>query len=166
MSLPGISGEELKAWVENMASEWRQLLAAHPEAMAISCDIRETTNVAGLLQHIVAVELRYAQRLNDQPETAYEDIPSDSVESIYATHDRAMALLDRLKDRDEAFWNESITMTTRKGGTIRAQRRIVYAHLLLHAVRHYAQLATLLRRHGIAPGWHMDFIASAFPRPE
>ncbi|WP_446742455.1 DinB family protein [Silvibacterium acidisoli] len=163
MSLPGISGEELKAWVENMASEWRQLLAAHPEALAIPCDIRETTNVAGLLQHIVAVELRYAQRLNEQPETAYEDVPSDSVESIFATHDQAMAMLDNLKGRDEAFWNEWFTMTTRKGGTFRAQRRIVYGHLLLHAIRHYAQLATLLRQHDLAPTWQMDFIAMAVP---
>jgi uncharacterized damage-inducible protein DinB len=166
VSLPGISGEELKAWVENMASGWRQLLAAHPEALAIPCDIRETTNVAGLLQHIVAVELRYAQRLSDEPETAYENIPSDSVASIYATHDRAMAMLDALKDRDEAFWNEWITMTTRKGGTIRSPRRIVYGHLLMHAVRHYAQLATLLRQHGLAPAWQMDFLTMRPPEPK
>lgn len=159
MSLPGISGEELKAWVEKTSSEWRSLLAAHPEALAIPCDIRETTNVAGLLQHIVAVELRYAERLNEQPVTPYEAVPCDSLEAIYATHDRAMSLLDHLREQDDAFWDEWITMTTRSGGTMRSPRRVVYAHMLLHAIRHYAQLATLLRSRGIAPAWQMDYLA-------
>ncbi|HEV2324757.1 MAG TPA: hypothetical protein VGS10_12470 [Terracidiphilus sp.] len=35
------------------------------------------------------------------------------------------------------------------------------AHLLTHSIRHCAQLATLTRHHGVAPGWSMDYIMSA-----
>jgi len=29
---------------------------------------------------------------------------------------------------------------------------------MLHAVRHYAQLATLARHHGVKPDWPMDIL--------
>jgi uncharacterized damage-inducible protein DinB len=31
-------------------------------------------------------------------------------------------------------------------------------HALLHSVRHYGQLATLARQHGVAPDWPMDYL--------
>jgi uncharacterized damage-inducible protein DinB len=153
-----ITGAELQEWVEQTSREWRKLISAHPEILSFPCDIRETKSVAGLLQHIVAVELRYAERLNGIPETPYESVPCDSVDSIYATHDRAMELLRRLMDRDDPFWEAILEFKTRSAGTLRASRRIVLAHLLTHSIRHYAQLATLVRQHGIAPGWEMDYI--------
>jgi uncharacterized damage-inducible protein DinB len=96
MSLPDLHGDELVFWVERTSSGWRELLERHPQALALPCDIRETRTVAELLQHIVAVELRYAERLSDLPETSYEAILFDSVESLYASHDRAMRLLGPL----------------------------------------------------------------------
>jgi uncharacterized damage-inducible protein DinB len=158
MSLPGLSGKELMAWAERTSSGWHALLAAHPEALALACDIRETTTVGGLLQHIVAVELRYAQRLSELPETPYEAVPFESVGVIYATHEKAMDLLARLDDRDQAFWDEWVEYSTRRGGSLRSRRRTVFVHLLMHSIRHYAQLATLLRQHGISPNWQMDYL--------
>lgn len=55
-----ITGIELLDWVEETSRGWKRLVAAHPEILSFPCDIRETKNVAQLLQHIVAVELRYA----------------------------------------------------------------------------------------------------------
>ena len=86
MSLPALSGKEMVAWVERTSSGWRDLLAAHPEALDLPCDIRETQTVAQLLQHIVAVELRFAERLSGLAETPYEAIPTGPVADIYATH--------------------------------------------------------------------------------
>ena len=48
------------------------------------CDIRGAKTVRILLQHIIAVELRYAERLNSERETPYEEIPNVSVDSLYA----------------------------------------------------------------------------------
>jgi hypothetical protein len=28
----------------------------------------------------------------------------------------------------------------------------------MHGIRHYAQLATLVRQHGVAPDWPMDYL--------
>ena len=63
MSLPSLEGQELIVWVDRTSIRWRDLLGRHPGALELPCDIRETKNVGGLLQHVVAVELRYAERL-------------------------------------------------------------------------------------------------------
>lgn len=146
------------AWVERTSSGWQQLMTAQPEALSLACDIRETTSVAQLLQHIVAVELRYAERLSGSAESPYESVPFDSVEAIYTTHHNAMQLLKQLDDREQPYWEEWVEYATRRGGSIRTTRRTVFIHLLMHSIRHYAQLATLLRQHGFAPGWQMDYL--------
>jgi uncharacterized damage-inducible protein DinB len=158
MSLPSLTGKELVAWVERTSSGWRELMAAHPEALSLGCDIRETTTVAQLLQHIVAVELLYAERLSGLTETPYETVPLGSVEAIYATHEKAMELLNQLADRGQPYWEEWVEYATRRGGSIRSTRRTVFIHMLMHSIRHYAQLATLVRQHGIAPNWQMDYL--------
>ena len=153
-----ITGSELQEWVEDMSRGWKQVITAHPEVLSFPCDIRGTRSVAELLQHIVAAELRYAEQLNGFPQTPYESIPCDSVDTIYATHDRAMELLSPLLDRDEAFWEEVLEFKTRSAGPLRTSRRTVLVHLLTHAVRHYAQLATLVRQHGVDHHLVMDYI--------
>lgn len=156
--MTALTGDELIEWLEATSAGWKKLLENHPEAMKLPCDVRETQSVAELLQHIVAVELRYAERLTGVPETPYEAILHDSAEHLYATHDRAMEQIHGIMDRGEAFWEEWISFATRSGGMMRATRRTVLVHALMHSIRHYAQLATLVRQHGIVPHWPMDYL--------
>jgi uncharacterized damage-inducible protein DinB len=149
---------ELQHWLEETSCGWKGLIQAHPEVLSIACDIRETESVAQLLQHVVAVELRYAERLNGLPETAYDLIPYDSAEAIYATHDRAMKLLQPLMALDDSFWEAILEFQSKSAGTLRATRRTMLVHLALHAVRHYAQLATIVRKQGVVPDFAMDYI--------
>jgi uncharacterized damage-inducible protein DinB len=158
MNEPTLTASELIAWNEKTATNWRQLLTSHPELLAAPCDIMGVQTIAQLLQHIVAVELRYAERLADLPATDYANIPLDSVESLYATHERAMALYRKLL-ASEIDWNAPIEYTTRALGPMRSARKTILFHALLHGIRHYAQLATLVRQCGIKPGWSMDYIA-------
>jgi len=157
MSEPNLSAEELIAWLETTSTNWRQLLSTHPELLTHSCDIVGAKTVAELLQHIVAVELRYAERLADLPVSDYANIPFDSVETIYATHDRTIKILRQLLASD-IDWNQSIEYMTRIMGPARSARKTILFHALFHSIRHYAQLATLARQHGIKPGWAMDYL--------
>jgi uncharacterized damage-inducible protein DinB len=112
MSEPVLTAQDVFAWNEKTATGWRQLLANHPDLLTQSCDIAGTKTVAELLQHIVAAQLRYAERLAGLPITDYATIPFDSVETIYATHDRAIAIFQQLFASD-IDWNEPIDFTTR-----------------------------------------------------
>jgi uncharacterized damage-inducible protein DinB len=158
MTQPALTAVEVLQWNDLTAQRWRALLAAHPEALDLPCDIyRDSQNVRGLLRHIVAVELRQAQRLAGEPETPYEEMP-DSAELLFAQHDAAVEKYRRLLADDTAPWNEKMEFTTRSAGKFTSSRRKMLFHALLHSIRHYAQLATLVRQHGMKPDWPMDLI--------
>ena len=153
-----LTADELLAWLEHTSAEWRAFLAGHPEALALPCDVRESTSVADLLLHIVAVELRYAQRLVGQPESSYDELRSDQAEALFAVHDRAMALWREALAATDTDWEEVLEFVTRSAGTLRASRRTVLVHMATHSIRHYAQLATLLRQHGLPTGLGLDYL--------
>jgi len=152
-----MGAEELLGWLEKTSTEWRSLLEQHPELLEVKCDIAGAATVGGVLQHIVAVELRYAERLAGLPATEYSDIPYNSSAAIYATHARAVQLFRQELGR-EVDWNERIHFVTRSMGAATATRRAVLLHAMLHAIRHYAQLAVVVRHAGIKPGWPMDYL--------
>jgi uncharacterized damage-inducible protein DinB len=153
-----IPASDLLRWNDLSAAQWRDFLNAHPEVLALACDIRGTQNVAQLMQHIVAVELRYAQRLAAQPESEYADVAYGSADVLFATHMRAMEMLRTLLADDAFDWDAEIEFTTISAGRIRASRRVILVHLLMHSIRHYAQLATLARSHGCKPDFSMDYL--------
>ena len=158
MGFPVLAAQEIIAWVDRTSLRWKEFFLSHPAALAIPCNIRETKTSAGLMQHIVAVELRYAERLSALPETEYAAIPCDSAETLQTVHERAMKLLSALDGCNQEWWEQEIRFSTRSGGQLQVSRRVVLFHLLLHSIRHYAQLATLVRRAGFDPGWMMDYL--------
>jgi uncharacterized damage-inducible protein DinB len=157
MTPPALTSEEVLAWNEATAQRWQQLLTKHPELLPQPCDIAGTKTVAELLQHIVAVQLRYAQRIAGLPISEYADVPFDSVASIYATHERSIALFQQLL-ASNIDWNEQIDFPTRSMGQLRSTRKTILFHAFLHSIRHYAQLASLARQHGVQPDWPMDYL--------
>jgi uncharacterized damage-inducible protein DinB len=163
MTQPVLTAEDVLAWHEKTAENWRKLLTGHPELLAVPCDIAGTKTVGELLQHIVAVELRYAERLADLPVSDYAALPFDSVEAIYATHDRASAVFKEILTSD-IDWDEPTEILTRSFGPARTTRKTMFFHALLHGQRHYAQLATLARHNGVKPDWLMDYLAMNIER--
>ena len=151
MSAPNLSADELLAWLETTSTNWRKLLNAHPELLTQSCDVAGVQTVGQLLQHIVAAELRYAERLTDTPATDYASIPFATADEIFATHQHALEILRNLLQDSEFDWNREIEFPTLTAGKRRATRKAAFQHAMLHGIRHYAQLATLVRQHGIRP---------------
>jgi uncharacterized damage-inducible protein DinB len=157
MSDLSLTGEEMLAWNEATTANWKTLVTDHPEILALPCDINGTKSVAEFLQHIVAVELRYSERLANLPVRDYAAIPYHSVEAVFATHDEAMALF-RQQLASNIDWNECIEYMTRVMGPARSSRKTIFFHALMHSIRHYAQLATIVRQSGLKPGRPMDYL--------
>ncbi|NYF81230.1 DinB family protein [Granulicella arctica] len=158
MSTPSLTGEDLLAWNNATAERWKSLLSANPMLLQLPCDIyKKSSTVGQLLQHIVAAELRYAERLIDAPVTDYANIPYTTTDEIFATHTRAVSILNELLANASFDWDHEIEFTTLTAGRRCATRRAVFHHALLHSIRHYAQLATLARQHGLSPG-PLDFL--------
>ncbi len=160
---PALTADEMIAWLDTTSTKWRALIDEHPEILKMPCDVMECATVGQLLQHIVAVELRYADQLSGEPPTEYSAIPFDSATAIYATHERAMKKFRTLLDSD-MNWDAKFEFVTRSAGPGRAPRKTVLFHALMHGIRHYAQLATLVRQHGVKPGWPMDYLFMGMER--
>jgi len=157
MAQPALSADEVMAWLETTSVKWKALIEEQPEVLGFPCDVMGVGTVGALLQHIVAVEQRYADQLSGLPPTEYSAIPFDSAAAIYATHELAMKKFRVLLDSD-TDWDGKFEFMTRSMGPMRSTRKTVLFHAMLHAIRHYAQLATLVRQHGVKPGWPMDYL--------
>jgi uncharacterized damage-inducible protein DinB len=165
MKQPSLAAEDVIAWNEKTSQEWRRLLVAHPDILTLPCDIAGAKVAGELLQHIVAVELRYAQQLSGLPISEYSEIPYDSAETLYATHDRATEIFRRLLN-ENIDWDEKFDFMTRSLGPARSTRKAVLFHSQLHSIRHYAQLSTLVRQHGIQQKWPLDYLFMHIERIE
>jgi uncharacterized damage-inducible protein DinB len=112
-----------------------------------------------MLLHIFAVELRYAERLNEVVEvTPYERHTGKPSGELFAMGEQARRMLAEYLAHAPDL-DRVLTFPTLTSGTLSASKRKIAIHMLLHGVRHWAQLATALREAGFAPGKH-DFIFS------
>src|ERR1700761_5699384 len=150
-----ISVENLLTWNETTTQRWREFFHAHPMQLLLPCDIRNGKNVADTIQHIVAVELRYAQRLAGMPESLYEEIPKHSIDTLLTAHTLAFDMIRNLLANPAYDWSEEIIFDTITLGRLRASRETILVHLIMHGIRHYAQLATLIRHEGFKTDWPM-----------
>jgi len=152
-----LSAEEVLAWNEKTAQSWRKLTEEHPEVLSIECDIYGVKTVGQLLQHVVAVETRYAQRLAGVEETPYDAIPYGSAAEIFGAHEAAMQGL-RAEVAKGGDWERKMEFQTLTMGRVRSSRKTLFFHALMHSIRHYAQLATLVRKHGYKTALPMDYM--------
>src|SRR4051812_40748051 len=157
---PAFKFTDLLAYCESESHKWRAWLQKNPGALEVKLDIAQATSAALLVQHIVAVDLRYAERLSGEPVTDYKDLPA-SAQGLFPIHDKAFAKLRQyLGAATEEDWKTVIEFPTRSAGTLSASKKKIFIHSLLHSVRHWAQLATALRAAGFKQDWQHDFLMS------
>ncbi len=150
---------DLLAYCEEESHNWRRWFAANPAALTVHLNNVALANDAlELLLHIVAVDLRYSERLLEMPITQYEQMPKDATH-LFAIHDRAFGHLHTfLSTAKPEDWNVRLEFPTRSMGTLTGTRRKIFVHTLLHSIRHWAQLATMLRQAGYKQDWQHDFL--------
>ena len=112
-----------------------------------------------LVRHIFSAEERYVDRLTGRPVSDPASVPSDKTETLFQfgqkTRRDLIALIDSFPEGKWDVPNEykiliySITATPRK----------IVTHVLLHEIRHWAQIATLFRLNGLTDEGH-DFLIS------
>jgi uncharacterized damage-inducible protein DinB len=161
-SLAQISFAELLTANEAETQKWRKWFDEQPATVLdVPLSIALAKNVREFLLHIFAVELRYAERLAGLPITEYDTLPTGSVAGLFGIGDRARGMyrdyLAKASDEDLAVVME---FPTRTAGIIRSSKRKMFAHAMLHGVRHWSQLATALREAGYPTNWGKDFLYS------
>jgi uncharacterized damage-inducible protein DinB len=157
----GLSFGELLDYCAEEGNRWRDFFKKHPDALDLPCDIAGTKSVREVVLHIVAVQMRYAERLLNMPVTEYDTLAGKSGEELFALSRKSLEDLRSFAiAANDPDWDGMLTFPTRSAGQLTASRRKIFIHALLHGVRHWAQLATYLRQKGYKQDWMHDFIAS------
>ena len=159
-TLAQISFAELLAANESDTAKWRKWFDVQPaEVLEVPLSIALAKDVREFLLHIFAVELRYAERITGSPVTEYETLPTGSVADLFGISQRASALYRQyLAHATDDDLSSAMEFPTRTAGIIRSSKRKMFAHALLHSMRHWAQLATALREAGYPTNWGKDFL--------
>jgi len=114
--------------------------------------------VADVIRHVFSAEMRYVDRLSGRPLTDPASIPSE-FEPLFEFGRRSRRELRTLVETlPAARWDvpESHTILDQK---LRLTPRKIVVHVLLHEIRHWAQIATVLRQNGFKCDSH-DFLFS------
>ncbi len=115
--------------------------------------------VGDWVRHIFSAEKRYVERLSGQPLTDPASVPNDSIEALFR-----FGQLSRkgLKELVETFpaqeWDAPKELKFPNAIGTATPRKIVI-HILMHEIRHWAQIATLFRLNGLTGEFH-DFLFS------
>jgi uncharacterized damage-inducible protein DinB len=115
--------------------------------------------VGDLVRHIFSAEKRYVERLSGRPLTDATSIPADNVEALFSFgQESRTGLREFIATFPAKNWDVPQEFAI-LNNLVRVTPRKIVIHVVLHEIRHWAQIATLLRLSGLKTAFH-DFLGS------
>ena len=140
---------------------WHDWFVERPQTWAVPFATGRMATIGGVVTHIFAVELRYAQRLLDREVTPWEDFRQTSIDEVFELGDNARGFLVQfLTSAPESELDRVLTFQTLTAGTVTASKHKIASNVFLHGIRHWGQIATVLRQEGFADQWPHDMLLS------
>jgi uncharacterized damage-inducible protein DinB len=120
--------------------------------------------IGDAVRHIFGAEKRYIEWLSGHPISALTDlasVPANNIEALFKFGDLSRAgLKEFVRSWPAESWDATKDLRfTDLHIVAKATPRKIVIHVLMHEIRHWAQIATLLRMNGLVGDFH-DFIAS------
>ena len=154
--------EPLLVYTDWQRQEWRKWFDANRSGWQASTGTgaaEKLSTVASVVRHIFTAELRYVERLRGQPVTDPESVSTDDIGALFAFGERARAQVrSYLAATPPLGWDAPVEMSI-LGKVVRMSPRKTLLHAVTHEVRHWAQIATMLRFAGHR-GPPLDFLFS------
>jgi len=141
---------------------WHDWFEANPKAWDVSFATAPMATVGAVVNHIFSVELRYTQRLRDETVSDWQALlVYTSLEDVFAFGDNARALLvDFLTTAPEDELDRVLTFKTVTAGEVTVSKHKIASNIFLHGIRHWGQIATVLRQNGFTVQWPHDALLS------
>ena len=159
--------DELLAYTDEERAKWEAWFQAHgnePLKLAVPMDVHPA--VSALILHCFWAELFYAHWMRDdiltekQMKELSETYDADKAEQVFAFgHSARKALREATRAYTEQDW-EKKHMVEGWGMHLEGPARKLIAHILVHEIRHWAQVAVTIRQHGLAPPGEHDLLFS------
>ena len=155
----GISFHELLSYAEGENRRWRSWFKQHPEALAVEAGIADAQNIYELVMHISSVQMRLAQLCAGEAMGAAQ-LRALNIEQAFELAERGTARLREVLENSTQEQLEEILSFPDDEKSVPASRRKLMADAFLHGVRHWAQIATALRKAGYPQTWPHDLLYS------
>ena len=155
---------ELLRYTEEERARWRRFFVAQDQGLDIPLQPGgRFATIGKLIDHIFLVEQRHLQRLRGEALSEQTGLTGSNAPPLFdygASVRRELEQLVATTDADEA--NELRTFRVRDQDYQMSPRKLLF-HILLHEIRHWAQIALAVRLAGVdPPGDHDLFFSRAF----
>ena len=153
----GISLQELLGYSNHERAKWQQWLAADPQRMALPFQTGGRFETIGsLFAHIFLVERRHLSRLEGSAIPDATGVDEANVDALFAYGAAVRAALTRYSEGFDDATAASTLVITIPAGSYTFSRRKLAVHILMHEIRHLAQIAAMARAEGLAPPGEHD----------
>jgi uncharacterized damage-inducible protein DinB len=151
--------DALLDYADHERQKWRGWLLADPSRLRIPMQPGgRFPTVADLLDHVFFVERRLLSRLEGATPPEATGIPPGDVEALFEYADLVRADFRRyVEDLNDAGADEGMVLPL-SIGNVQTTRRTLATHLVLHEVRHFAQIALAARLAGHPPPGAHDIL--------
>lgn len=160
--------EYLLEYTEWDRGQWERYFREQgPEAFAVGVGANtdgRIANVGELVRHIFSAEQRYVERIQQLTLSDTSTVPANDVDALFDFGRRSREnLLQLLRDFPAELWAkpQEIQIGPSKR-TVLPMTMVVQS--LTHEIRHWAQLAMLLRMEGRKTGIHDFLVSGIFER--
>ena len=159
MSVP-VEFNRLMDYVAHERGKWKTWLEADPSRLEVSFQegMRFPT-INGLLDHVFWVERRHLSRLQGVPLPDKTDVAEGDIAGLFAYADRAHADLRQYVNGLSDAQASEVMHFTLPTGPVSVSRGKLAIHILVHEIRHMAQLAYAARLAGLEPPGNHDYFA-------
>lgn len=156
-----LSVQELMAYTSEERGRWeRWFRETAGEMLTTPIAGPVEANIGQLVMHIFGAELNFVQRLRGEPVTGYRDLPNTTVDTVFGFGlTTRHALLGSVASIDATGWDRMLDFGLH-GLKFRVTVRKAVCHLLIHEIRHWAQIARLVRERGFVPPGEHDLLFS------
>jgi uncharacterized damage-inducible protein DinB len=170
--MTGVAFSELIAYTDYERAEWRawfgvgevaaRRLAITSGAGAESAEkCGDVRTVGELILHIFVAETHHVERLTGRPLTEPPEGVAQNADALFDFGSRGRQALEAyVRSVDAAGWNVSREFEILPGRRVRVMPRKFVTHILMHEIRHWAQVGTMVRMAG-DPGPAPDLLFSA-----
>ena len=153
--------DELVRYTNAEREKWRGWLLLHPEAMdlAVQPGGRHET-VGKLIDHMFLVERRHLQRLMDVPVALRTGLTGNNAPPLFDYGASVRRELEQyVADLDDEAADQVRSFAIREEQWQMSPRKLLF-HILLHEIRHLAQIALAARINGLEPPGDHDLFYS------
>ena len=159
-----ITYDELLRYTNGEREKWRSWFTAHPAAIDAPLQSGGRFPTTGkLIDHIFLVERRHLQRLTGDRLSEQTGLTGNNAPPLFDYGASVRRELEQfVADLDEDAADQPRSIQVASGGEYMLTPRKLLFHILVHEIRHWAQIALAVRLAGFEPpGQHDLFYSTA-----